>query len=244
MRKYIVRIFYARVPAYIERDYDLFLLKHSNYYQNLNDRLRKLFRKRLYHLLNVLSFGSTKFPVVTREMRVVIGSSIIEITFGLDSYIPSRFVNIIVLPHRYMYPGYGEPFLGHIDYESNTLHFSWADVKAGYKIPNDAVNVALHEMAHVLEAENKFNYLFSSFFERVDWNEWARLAFEKMQIIRKGENKFLKNYGGINMTEMFAVCIEAFFEQPSAFKKNLPQIYKTMVSLLRQDPTRMGNPLI
>lgn len=243
MRDLILKIFFRKSPKAIDNDYHKILSAHSTYYNNLNPDLKSKFRLRMYHLLNVLGFSSGKIPKITREMRVVIGCAIIEITFGLDNYLPSRFTNVIVMPRRYMYPGYGQPFLGHIDYTHDKLYFSWQDVKHGYLVPDDAVNVALHEMAHVLEVENSFNSLFSNFFDRVSWHDWAEVAFQKMQIIRAKQNYFLKSYGGINMTEMFAVCVETFFEQPKAFKESLPVLYKTMVELLKQDPTVKGNPL-
>lgn len=177
-------------------------------------------------------------------MRTVIACAIVEITFGLKTYLPSTFRQIYVLPRRYMYPGYGEPFLGHIDFSSKTLYFSWQDVQNGYIVPDDAVNVALHEMAHLIEAENELNYLFTQFFEVVSWKKWARLAFKKMHIIRQGQHQFLKNYGGVNMTEMFAVCVETFFEQSDAFKAELTEIYQSLVDLLKQDPNKKNNPLI
>lgn len=244
MRKYIVKYFYRSVPEDIDRDYHRILLAYSSYYKRLHTPLKEKFRLRLYQLLNILSFSSPELPQVTREMRAVIGSSIVEITFGLRSYLPIRFTTVIVLPYRYMYPGYGEPFLGHIDYTKRALFFSWMDVQQGYQVPDDAVNVALHEMAHVLEAENRFRPIFDRFFARVDWIRWAQVAYEKMHQIRAGHNGFLKDYGGLNMTEMFAVCIETFFEKPEAFKETLPEIYETMTLLLGQDPSRHGNPIL
>lgn len=241
MRALIIKITKRRVPSIIDRDYHNILTKHSTYYNYLSDNDRKKFRLRLFQLLNVMAFSSPEFPVVTREMRVVIGSSIIEITFGLDRYLPLRFTNVVVMSREYMYPGYGEPFLGHIEYSKNMLYFSWRDVKNGFLIPDDAINVALHEMAHVLEAENNFNYLYTGFFNEFDWQRWAEVAATKMEAIRRGENNFLKSYGGINMTEMFAVCVEAFFEQPEEFQKELPKIYNTMVVLLNQDPLTYRN---
>ncbi len=236
MKAFYIKHIHRTVPESIDLEYHKILMHYSSYYVMLNDRLRSLFRLRLYHLLNILSFSSVEFPKVTREMRAVIGSSIIQITFGLNNYLPTKFTNIVVKPHRYMYPGYGEPFLGHIDFDNETIFFSWQDVVEGFRYPNDAVNVALHEMAHVIEAENGFDEIFNWFFKKIEWAIWAELAFNKMHVIRSGNNKFLKNYGGINMKEMFAVCIETFFEQPEAFQQSLPEIYQTLVDLLRQDP--------
>ena len=146
------------MPKKMEAEYDQLLQKYSIYYRNLNATRKKEFRSRLYTLLHFLAFSSAEIRTVTREMRVVIGCAIIEITFGIDKYLPERFTNVIIKPRRYMYPGYGEPFLGHIDYTRNMLFFSWPDVKEGYLVPDDALNVALHEMAHVLEIEDCLLY--------------------------------------------------------------------------------------
>ncbi len=239
MKQFFLNIFHRKVPRAVDQEYHDIMMAYSSYYQMLDSSLQGKFRLRLYRLLNTLAFGSMQIPNITREMRVVIGSAIIKITLGLENYIPTKFTNVVVLPRRYMYPGFGEPFLGHTDHNTNTIFFSWEDVQHGYLVPDDAVNVALHEMAHVLEAENGFHEIFTNFFNRFDWVKWAALAAQKMEIIRKGENNFLKNYGGHNMMEMFAVCIEAFFEQPIAFRTYLPEIYATMVDLLKQDPAFM-----
>lgn len=243
MRQVLVQLLRLSPPSAIDREYHDTLTIHSTYYRQLTPELQQRFRQRLYRLLRVLRFGSGHFKQVTREMRTVIGCAIIEITFGLRNYLPTRFTRVMVLPRRYMYPGYGQPFLGHIDHRNDTIFFSWQDVQHGYLVSDDAVNVALHEMAHVLEVENVFFSIFNSFFKRVSWEEWAEVAFRKMQLIRAGQNEFLKSYGGINMSEMFAVCIEAFFERSDEFANQLPELYQTMVELLRQDPRQGLNPL-
>lgn len=138
-----------------------------------------------------------------------------------------------------MYPVYGEPFLGHI-VDSATIYLSWHDVKEGYQYPNDAVNFALHEMSHANKAEDGFDQIFNWFFKKTEWTKWPVLAFKKMQIIIIGNSQFLKDFDGINMKEMFAVCIETFFEQPEEFRNKLPEIYNTLVRLLNQDSALMN----
>jgi len=244
MLNFFQKIFIRRVPRKIDSDYHKILSTHSSYYLNLNEKRKKEFRIRLFVLLNVLGFQSAEIRNITREMRAVIGCAIIEITFGLDNYLPTKFTEIVVKPRRYMYPGYGQPFLGHTDFTRGLIYFSWEDVKTGYLVPDDAVNVALHEMAHVIEIENTFRPLFGDFFNMWDWNKWAKLAHDKMQVIQSNQNEFLKSYGGQNMKEMFAVCVETFFEQPKEFKAALPEIYQSMVQLLRQDPLLKGDPVL
>ncbi len=238
-------LFQRDPPPKIAQDYHRILLEYSTYYRRLNPKLQKRFRFRIYQLLKTISFaGGQGIRLVNREMRTVIACAIVEITFGLDRYLPEQFRTIIVMPRRYLYPGYGQPFLGHVDARARLVYFSWEDVRQGYLVPDDAVNVALHEMAHVLEHENAYRGIYGKFFRTTDWQRWGKVAFEKMKKIRAGQHEFLKSYGGVNMGEMFAVCVETFFEQPADFKEHLPELYHHLSLLLSQDPLREGNPLL
>ena len=243
MKIFWIKTFVKPLPIESGQTYHEILAIHSSYYQKLNPSLQERFRHRLYQLLRLMEFTSREIPHITAEMQVVMGCAIIEITFGLKKFLPSFFTEIRIMPRRYMYPGYGQPFLGHVDYSRGIIYLSWQDVQKGYAIPDDAVNVALHEMAHVLELENSYRKLFNKFFKRVSWNEWAEIAFEEMKAIRQNQSDFLKSYGGINMKEMFAICIETFFEQPQEFQAHLPELYQTMIALLNQDPLQAKNPL-
>ncbi len=242
MQSFWKKIFYQNVPPAIDHDYHIILSNYSTYYRNLNDHLKQHFRYRVYRLLKMMAFSSDHFRVVTREMRVVIVSAIVIITFGLKKYTPLRFRHIEVMPRRYMYPGYGQPFLGHTDFTNDMIFFSWKDVQDGFFIPDDAINVALHEMSHVIEVENRYFNLFNRFFKQVEWSKWAKHATHQFIKIHQGNNYFLNPYAGTNMKEMFAVCIETFYEQPAEFYKHLPQLYATMVRLLNQNPLNQKNP--
>ncbi len=244
MRELLIKYWYKKFPPEIPSDYHRILNAYSHYYQNLNEKNQSKFRYRLFILLKLIRFIPKDLPHVTTEMKVVIGSAIIQITFGLNYFLLKHFNTIYVVPRPYRFPGYKDLFLGHVDFKYKVIVFSWQDVKNGYFIPNDAVNVALHEMAHCLEKENKFRQLFHNFFDEEKWNDWAEEASQKMETIRQGENNFIKSYGGKNMQEMFAVCIETFFEKPKEFKTYLPKLYDTMTNLLNQDPTISENPVL
>lgn len=244
MRELFIKYWYQKFPPNIPFQYHKILETYSLYYQKLDERHQAKFLSRLYILLKFIRFIPNDLPGITTEMRVVIGSAIIQITFGLDYYLLKEFDTIYVVPRRYRYPGFEAPFLGHVDFSNRIIMFSWQDVQNGYFIPNDAVNVALHEMAHCLEKENKFRNLFRSFFDANKWQNWAVKAAQKMEIIRQRENIFLKNYGGQNMEEMFAVCVETFFEKPDEFETYLPELYQTMAVLLNQDPRFPNDPIL
>lgn len=244
MIELLIKYWYKKFPPQIPAHYHRTLNSYSEYYQHLNPQNKSIFLHRLFILLKFIRFIPKGLPHITDEMRIVIGSAIIQITFGLKEYLFKQFNTIYVVPRAYHFQNYKTPFLGHVDFKHKVVCFSWQDVRTGFFIADDAVNVALHEMAHCLEKENTYRQLFRTFFDSEKWAKWTKRAFEKMEIIRRGENQFMKNYGGKNMHEMFAVCVETFFEKPDEFRYYLPELFNSIRDLLNQDPTIKENPVL
>ena len=244
MQKSLRHLWYNLFAPSISKESEAYLLQYSSYYRQLNAPNQQRFQQRLALLLKFINFLPQGIPTVLPEMKIIIGSAIIQITFGLKSYIPQHFEKIYVLPGRYRFRNFEEPFLGHIDVKARVICFSWADVQSGFKISDDAVNVALHEMAHVWETEDKMAASLDAIFDKSHWKEWEAAAKNKLISMKTGDNRFLKNYGAKNLQEMFAVCVEAFFEQADLFKAQVPELYESMVNLLQQNPLNKENPLV
>lgn len=244
MLETLLNFWYSQFEPSIPEDYRLTLSRHSAYYRRLSADNQQRFDHRLFLLLKFMNFIPRGFPAVSREMKVIIGGAIIQATFGLKEYRLKRFNTVYILPQAYRYPGYSEAFLGHVDFSRQFICLSWADVRQGFHIPDDAVNVALHEVAHCLEAEARFSWLSRRFFDDAHWAGWARRAAVKLAVIRNNEHRFLKTYAGRNMREMFAVCVETFFEKPEAFKHKLPGLYQALSLLLNQDPANGEDPVV
>lgn len=243
MHRLFFQMWYQIFPPSIPLEFDFLLTAYSEYYRDLDYQNKQRFLKRLALLLKFIRFIPKDLPNVTAEMKIIIGSAIIQITFGIDTFLMRHFERIYVMPRMYRFRNFKEPFLGHVDFKEKVICFSWEDVQTGFQIPDDAVNVALHEMAHVWEMEHKIGGDFQKIFNQKDWHNWEAVAEKKLKLIQNGEHKFLKSYGGKNMKELFAVCVEAFFEQSEAFYEQLPELYFTMVNLLQQDPMNKKNPL-
>jgi len=236
MRHFLTQLWYKISPPPIPPGADKSLTTKSDYYKQLSRDDQHKFLQRLAILLKFMDFIPNGIPKVTSEMKIIIGSAIIQITFGFDKFLFKHFRTVYIMPERYVFRNSDEPFLGHVDFQQRVICFSWVDVQAGFDVPDDAINVALHEMAHVWEMEHRLSEDFQDIFIEKDWKHWQEKAVVVMAEIRNGQHQFLKEYGGKNMKEMFAVCVEAFFEQPKAFKENEPELYQRMVKLLRQDP--------
>jgi hypothetical protein len=111
--------------------------------------------------------------------------------------------------------------------------FSWKDFQLGNQVPDDKINLGLHEFAHALRFNgvngNETDYFFENYFKR--WLACAGREFSKM---RKGNPSILRKYGSVNINEFFSVVVETFFEKPSEFKANLPELYNQTSIILNQ----------
>jgi len=230
-------------PLHMSKDIEPVLEQYNTYYRNLSPENKHTFRRRVMIASATLDFTPNNFPQVTKEMMVLITSALVQITFGLRNFKINRFRKIIIVPFNYNFLHF-QNLMGHVDYAEQCIVLSWPSVKEGYVIPDDAMNVALHELAHALQEENRFRILYNKFFEDSKMAAWKSIAAKKLQVIRAGENEFMKDYGGINMLEMFSVCIETFFEQGADFQEKLPELYSTVTELLKQDPLKGDDPVL
>lgn len=235
--------YYSLKISSLPETYHTYLSKYNQFYSELNPHHQQTFRERLFICEKFVIFKPVEFSQVTEEMKVVILSALIQITFGLDKYILRRFKTIMVAPNTYKFGPY-PALLGHVDYDRNHIVMSWPSVKTGFIVPDDAHNVAIHEIAHALQRENQERLFFADFFDTVIANEWHDKGLTELWKIRRHRQTYLSQYAGQNMLELFAVCMECFFEQPEAFKHHVPELYGLMTRLLKQDPLLANNPLL
>ena len=68
-------------------------------------------------------------------------------------------------------------------------------------------------------------------------------GFTYLNKIQNGDNVLLRDYGGTNLIELFSVCLESFFENSYSFCDKEPELYNSLVLLLKQNPLNKSNPL-
>jgi Mlc titration factor MtfA (ptsG expression regulator) len=229
-------------PIPVEEETNKLLEKHSAYYKGLALEEKQRFAARVVLFLKFIRFEGGRNFQVTREMKLIIAAAAIQVTFGLKRYIFHFFRRIIIQPDLYRIPEYNENLLGHVDKTRRTITLSWPNTEYGFMVPNDAHNVALHEIAHVILFENSLRSRVNEFFSRPHWDHWLEKAEPQFILNQHRKNVLLKEYADNNLMEMFAVSIETFFEQSQQFKKSLPELYSALVQLLQQDPSNPIDP--
>jgi len=231
----------VRVYAKRHGDFESLLCQYNPYFKSLDKAGRERFLRRV-----LLFMELKKFEYIDLEsqecMPLLVSAAAVQLTFGLEHFLLDFFHTIYIIKDKYRYGLYNMPFEGHVSEEG--IYLSWTHFMKEFDDYSDGQNVGLHEMAHALSyvnftvqdgRDNSFYHHFN------DFSLIARPIFERMQA---GETNLLNSYATTNYQEFWAVCIETFFERSSSFRRQLPELYFALCSLLNQDPLTPGKILV
>ncbi|MFC2151907.1 zinc-dependent peptidase [Bacteroidota bacterium] len=211
-----------------------FFSKHFNYFNQLSDKEKDIFIVRAYRLINSIKIiGRKDFEVTINEKLYVI-AAYIQLTFGFKYYKLPKFHTILVYPDAFRNQFTGNMHYGEVN-AKGIIVLSWKRLVKGFAIPDDKINLGLHEMAHALMHtiiySDDHEYGLDPFLRDI-----VRLSKIEMEKIRSDNYHFFRKYAGTNIYEFFAIAVEYFFEVPKEFKNELPTLYQFMVKLLKQEP--------
>jgi len=225
----------------IESDYSSIISLYISYFNELPDEGKKRFLERTIHFRSIKHFSYIGMDE-RREIPILISAAAVQITFGFEKYELPFFKNIYVTPDAYQRTGEKEIFVGHVSPEG--IFISWKYFLQGYTDSTDNVNVALHEMAHAVEHENFINDtdVDSSF--RAEFTKFSSVSGPLFASAVVNRRSYLRDYAFSSMQELWAVSVEAFFEDPSGLKRSLPQLYGTLCDILNQDPLTKDKILV
>jgi Mlc titration factor MtfA (ptsG expression regulator) len=213
---------------------EIVLSSKFTYYQKLDSRGKARFMRRLHRFIENKDFIGSGGINLTDEMIVMISASAIQLTFGLKEYKLNHFSKIFVYPKAF-YSKISKQYHKGETNLAGAIVLSWSHFLEGYSKPNDKINLGLHEMAHALRFDKFKSDEYDRFFNRY-YDKWQVVAKEEFKKTRDHGDTFFREYGGTNVNEFFAVCVEAYFESPAEFRRLHPGIYAHMRILLNQDP--------
>ncbi|MEQ8472929.1 MAG: zinc-dependent peptidase [Marinoscillum sp.] len=211
------------------------LQKHFAYYRYLPPRSQKIFEYRVNRFRNLTKFVPREMDQVTSEMEILISASAVQLTFGYDDVFLAHFERIIIYPDHFFSRSDQRYHKGEVNPAMGVIVLSWKHFVEGYAA-DEGLNLGLHEMAHALQLENIIMNDEFDFMSSDDIQIWHELANAEMTKIHNQEVAFFREYASTNHAEFFAVAVENFFERPKEFFEHNKPLYKTLCSLLKQDP--------
>lgn len=168
------------------------------------------------------------------------------LNLGLDHY--GDWSSIVVYPHE---------FVPHREYVDDagvvhslrypTLAEAWLQgpviLSAADIVPQDEMNIVIHECAHKLDMRNGDASGFPPLHRDMSgkrWSEVFQTAYADFcRRVDAAEATAIDPYAGEAPAEFFAVASEIFFQSPRILHSSYPAVYEQLQLFYRQDP-RMG----
>ncbi len=210
------------------------LNKYFGYYKVLSSADKLKFENRVQRFIYSKRFIARSVPEVTEEMKVLISASAIQLTFGLSEIYLSNFDKILIYADSYYSNITKNYHRGEVNPRLGIIILAWKHFVEGYGDMNDSFNVGIHEMAHALHFENRIRNDEYDFLDEQVLEKFEEIMRVEIPKIRAGEPHLFRPYAGVNQYEFFAVSLEYFFENPIAFKTQLPVLYKTIATLINR----------
>lgn len=236
---------YYFIKRYIQirKKYKSVLEEKFEYYQKLcpSDKIR--FEKRVQYIITTKRFIPRDKNPISAEMKALIAASIVQLTFGFPGLHLTHFKKIIIYPEDYYSRLNRAYHKGEVNPGRGIIVLSWNNFLKDYANKSNSKNLGLHEMAHALRLENRIFNEEYNFLDEDTLKKWERYCKEEVQKISRGEESFFRSYAGTNADEFFAVAVENFFVRSREFNETHPELFKTMVALLQQDPLVLESPL-
>lgn len=227
----------ARKP--LNNSYKQPIIKYNRFYTLLPKESQKRFERKMQYFLQSKDFIPRDLSEVTDEMKAMIASAAVQLTFGLPNITLRHFDKILVYPNDYYSTINRQYHKGEVNPRFKSIALSWHHFVEGFANPIDGINLGLHEMAHALKLENIIENGEHHFFDLVEYKKWLAIAALEIDKIRKGEESIFRHYASVNEDEFFAVCMEVYFEQPHQLFDYHPKLYKTLSNLLHQDTIQL-----
>lgn len=117
---------------------------------------------------------------------------------------------------------------------------SWDDVAYDAEHIDDGLNVVLHEMAHLLDAETGDMDGIPLLRDRAMAQRWRKVLEEayarQAERSRLGRRSALEAYAFEDRSEFFAVATEVFFEAPQGLRRDEPELWSALREFYRVEP--------
>lgn len=209
------------------------------YYIKLSKEGKRKFLSRLVYVFPRKNFQGREGESVSIEKKIIVLSALVQLTFGLKKYELPRFRFIALYPSDF-YSKILDTQVRGLTFTKGHILLSWLDTLKGFHNPSDNLNLAIHEWSHALQIDHSFDQSRRMYATLNEKSEDLITYFNRVQ---QSSNLFpyLRSYAFTNEQEFFAVCVEHFFETPETFKKQMPEVFEILSSLLNQNPLNSGS---
>lgn len=235
-------VFKRRRPLYLHpylrlkklpKSQKLILENHFSFYNKLNKKQQRYFEHRVYNFIDDKTFIGREDQIIDDEVKVLISSTAVMLTFGFRDYFIGLIDKIFVYPNEYYSNLNDDYHQGEFNPQLEALVLSWKHFKKGYDIENDNLNLGVHEFSHAIHLNSlKERDVSSSIFSDSYKELITLLSNNEALRLRLIETRYFRDYAYTNQYEFVAVIIESFIESPDEIRSQFPMIYQKVRQML------------
>ncbi len=209
------------------------LQRSSNFYTQLSEEDRLKFDFRIRRFINYKEFVPRGLKEVSEEMKVLIASSAVQLSFGFNRFDLPSFERIIVYSDDYYSTFKKQYHAGEVNPGFRVIVFSWSSFMKGIDNLTDGINLGIHEMAHALRLENLMPHSPIDDFNNRELKVWNLLVNTELEKPEVERSNFLRPRAYENSHEFFSVCVENLFEKTDEFEEVEPALFYALLNLLK-----------
>lgn len=212
------------------------LEREFSFYRNLSHIKKIYFRHRVQSFIENYEFVGREGFMVTEEVKLRVAATAVMLTFGMRNYLPDVFKAILIYPDIFHSVLSEEYHKGEFNPGAGVIVFSWKHFMEGLEYDNDNLNLGLHEFAHAIHFDSlrrrrvgSSSVVYRDMFEKIMHYVNVPDTMEKLK-----ESHYFRDYAFTNQYEFIAVVLEHYFETPSVFRQNFPQLHEMVGKMINQ----------
>lgn len=212
-------------------------------YGRLEGTGRDRFNRDVQFVLDEYTFEGIDGVQVTDALQLSVAAGMALLLHGRPSWEPPGSTTVLFYPGRFndaYYESVDAAYDG-MAHEQGPIILSAPAVEQSWRGTHRADNVVLHELAHLFDFENEGADGVPSLVASSSAPDWQALVRREMRRIRHG-NSILRPYAAEAPSELFAVAVETFFEQPDRMAEHHADLFRALCAFFHLDP-RTGQTL-
>ena len=237
---FVFKIRRANETIPLPENYRELLNDYVKFYQQLDEKGKETFEKRIEHFLSAVQITGINAVVEDIDRLLIAAGAIIPV-YSIPDW---QYIN---LHEVLLYPGtFNEDFdqggsnrpitgmVGHGAMQHVMIITKW-ELRQGFINNNDARNTAIHEFVHLIDKmDGTMDGVPEIILERKYIARWKSMMDSTIWQM-KNNGSDIDMYGTTNNAEFFAVISEYFFEQPGLLKANHPELYEMLGRIYRTE---------
>jgi len=216
------------------------LMRHSAHYRSLPPDVRQEFNRQVQVFLTDKQITPVE-TTLTAEARLLVAASAVTLTAGWPGYTWDQLREVLVYPqhfdrdYEFTSGPSPDPVLTGQAHPWGVVILSHPALQASFDATGRRGHVGFHEFAHLLDLSHARFDGVPSYLRDEGVRRWTGLIARERERLEAGDS-VLDPYGLSSPPELWAVAVEAFFQDPVAVASGHGDLYAFLASYFNQDP--------